>query len=361
MVRFALGLIAAPGLPSERKAAEQNDAAAVRALATRKLSALAPGLTPAEEDRLSHHVAAALSAIVQAETARVRAALAVLALEAPEASRESILRPVREIVLPEAEIMATLCEMLAPEELLGLAGVPPSPELAQRMRRCPDLAVAAALTSDAAGRAIEGLLAHPSAQIREAAVDALLAQAGDDLGLRMPDCGRSALPPTCGRAIREVIAGRVLERLGDSIEIPRSLTAHLRQRLDERLQAEDTLHNVERESQQLLSATFRAGTRSQDAVAAALKAGHRGHAAALLARAAGVSPEIVDRAATLRSAKAIVSLAWKAGFSMKLTMALQAALASLPPGAAIQPAPDGGFPLSEREMRWQLEFLARGS
>jgi hypothetical protein len=68
---------------------------------------------------------------------------------------------------------------------------------------------------------------------------------------------------------------------------------------------------------------------------------------------------VVDRASTLRSAKGMVSLVWKAGFTMRVAVALQTLLARLAPDAVLTAGPGGGFPLAVEEMRWQLEFLAR--
>ena len=79
----------------------------------------------------------------------------------------------------------------------------------------------------------------------------------------------------------------------------------------------------------------------------------------LLAIAAGTPVSAVDRASSLRSAKGLVSLVWRAGFTMRAAVALQALLARLAPDAVLTAGPDGGFPLAVEEMRWQLEFLAR--
>ena len=67
----------------------------------------------------------------------------------------------------------------------------------------------------------------------------------------------------------------------------------------------------------------------------------------------------MDRAASLRSAKGLISLVWKAGFTMRVAVALQTLLARLAPDAVLMAGPGGGFPLAVEEMRWQLEFLAR--
>ncbi|MFN6998428.1 MAG: hypothetical protein ACK4ST_00140, partial [Elioraea tepidiphila] len=80
--------------------------------------------------------------------------------------------------------------------------------------------------------------------------------------------------------------------------------------------------------------------------------------AAMLARAADVALSVVERAANLRSAKGLVAICWKAGFSMRAAASVQALLGRLPPNAILTAAP-GTWPLTEEEMRWHLGFLTR--
>jgi len=82
-------------------------------------------------------------------------------------------------------------------------------------------------------------------------------------------------------------------------------------------------------------------------------------ATAMLAVAAGVPASVVDRAATLRSAKALVSLVWRAGFSMQVAGPLQSLLARTSPDTVLRGGPSGAFPLAIDEMRWQIDFLMR--
>ena len=91
----------------------------------------------------------------------------------------------------------------------------------------------------------------------------------------------------------------------------------------------------------------------------AARRGEARYAAALLAAAAGAPISVIDRAALLRSAKGMVSLVWKAGFTMRAAVAMQYLLARLPPAGVLMPGPGDSFPLAVEEMRWQLDFLGR--
>lgn len=60
---------------------------------------------------------------------------------------------------------------------------------------------------------------------------------------------------------------------------------------------------------------------------------------------------------SLRNAKAIVALAWKAGLAMRTAVQLQLRLARLPPPAVLNARGGTDYPLDEDEMRWQLELV----
>jgi hypothetical protein len=103
-----------------------------------------------------------------------------------------------------------------------------------------------------------------------------------------------------------------------------------------------------------------AGKLDDNAVMDALRRNATLSAIAMLAVKAGVAVSVVERACELRSAKAIVSLAWKAGLSTQTARVLQAALARLAPDQILRSRDNRSFPLSEDEMRWQLGFLGAG-
>ncbi len=56
-----------------------------------------------------------------------------------------------------------------------------------------------------------------------------------------------------------------------------------------------------------------------------------------------------------RTAKAMVAIAWKAGFSMDMAIRLQRDFAKLDDKDMVRAKPDGGFPLSEADLDWFVE------
>lgn len=78
---------------------------------------------------------------------------------------------------------------------------------------------------------------------------------------------------------------------------------------------------------------------------------------AALALRARIQAPVVQKILSSHSAKALTALAWKSGFTMRLSTQLQLRVARLPPKARVTAGPGGGFPLGEAEMRWQIEFF----
>jgi Uncharacterised protein conserved in bacteria (DUF2336) len=164
--------------------------------------------------------------------------------------------------------------------------------------------------------------------------------------------------------LSEIVATHLLSKLAARADLAPALADELRRRIAPRLApvppapaapAETTAE----EALAWAHAVAARGELAEETLLAAARRGEAQYAAALLAIAAGTPVSAVDRASSLRSAKGLVSLVWRAGFTMRAAVALQALLARLAPDAVLTAGPDGGFPLAVEEMRWQLEFLAR--
>ena len=141
-----------------------------------------------------------------------------------------------------------------------------------------------------------------------------------------------------------------------------SMRDELRTRLEHRLSGQLAHRFIEPSAQEAVEAAHRlkrAGALKEAVLIAAAQRGESRLVAAMLAVAAGVPVSAVDRAVSLRSTKSLVSLIWRAGFSMVPAGPVQSLLARVPPDGMLLAGPDGEFPLSVEEMRWQLEFLAR--
>ena len=338
----------------------------VRILLARKLAALVPTLSAPDQARLSRETWDTLKALVADETARVRAVIADAVKELPDAPRELIRRLAQDTETSVCEPVIRLSPLLATEDLVALVTMAPAAgtvlAVARRGDLEPPVSDAIAATADAA--AIRALLANRSAQIREATLDALVARSVDHPDWHEPLVRRPSLPPRAARMLSEIVATHLLAELAARADLPPALAEELRRRVAARVApgAPETAAPTDMTAEAALAQAHAVAARGElveETLLAAARQGDARYSAALLAVAAGTPVSVVDRASSLRSAKGMVSLVWKAGFTMRAAVALQTLLARLAPDAVLTAGPGGGFPLAIEEMRWQLEFLAR--
>ncbi len=363
-VRAAVALNSAAPADADRILALDRDER-IRTLLARKLASLLPTLKLAERDRLQQHVLLVLASLVEDEAVRVRAAVADAVKDMPQAPREIILRLANDRAVPVSEPVIRLSPLLTTEDLLKLLAAAPNTAAATavacRSGVNETLSDAVAASSDTG--AIAALLANHSAAIREATLDALVANAAERTSWHAPLVRRPHLSSAASRALSDYVTTRLLDELASRADLSAELATELKQRLQVRLQQAMPLRpsRAANIGEAMAEAQIlAAGEQLHEATL--LRAVQRGEACmatALLATAAGVPVSVVERAATLRSAKGLVSLVWRAGFSMQVAGPLQTLLARTPPAAVLRGGAGGTFPLAIDEMRWQIDFLLR--
>jgi len=364
-VRAALALNpAAPPLANESLVRDPDER--VRILLARKLAGLLPTLAGDAQARVQRETFDALTTLVADEAARVRAAVAEVLKDMPEAPHALILALAHDAAVMVSEPVIRFSPSLSTEDLMSLLASAPSPDTARAVagRAAIDEAISDAIAATADNEAIRALLTNRSAQIREATLDALIARAASHVEWHEPLVNRPMLPARAARALSEIVATHLLEVLAARTDLDQTVGAELRSRLAVRLTAPEApaTRRMDQTIEQAMAearALDGEGRLTEHALLEATRQGETRLAAALLAVASGMPIAMVDRAASLRSAKGFVSLAWKAGFTMRAAGALQTVLARLAPGASLPAGPGGSFPLAVEEMRWQLDFLGR--
>jgi uncharacterized protein (DUF2336 family) len=240
------------------------------------------------------------------------------------------------------------------------AGPPPSTIMAVANRPKIDTSVSDAIVGTDDTAAIRALLSNPTAQIREATLDALAAQSEAQTDWQAPLVNRPYLPPRAQRMLAEIVTGHLLETLAARNDLHPRVAQTVRAAVElahpnpppDPLPDEDS-----RFARAHALALNRTGKLDDEAILEALRRNENPQVMAMLAVKADVRPAVVERACALRSAKGIVSLTWKAGLTVQTAVVLQVALANLTPDLVLRPSRESLFPLSEDEMRWQLAFL----
>ncbi len=363
-VRAAVALNpATPPEADEMLAADTDER--VRVLLARKLATSVPLLGAGDQAKLCEQAYRTLMNLVADEAVRVRATIAEMIKDLPNVPQELVLRLARDTVSIVSVPILRFSPLLETEDLLALLADPPHSGTASTIARRDFVpaAVAEAIAASSDNLAIQILLENPKAQIREATLDALIARAEGEPRWHGPMVRRPALTPKAARALAEIVATDLLGELTRRADLPVEAIALLRQRLAARMNAPEKPH-VPEASPDLDAALAWARARDaetrldEDVLLAATRDADIFRCVAIIAIAADIPASLVERARRLRHAKGLVSLVWKAGFSMRVAMPLQALLCNLPPTSLLSPKSGGGFPLTVEEMNWQVDFLS---
>ncbi len=364
-VRAALALnAAAPAQANDILASDHDEK--VRLLLARKLAVLLPSLSATDQTRLYQETWDTLGLLVADEATRVRALIADAIKSLPDAPHELVLRLAFDTEVSVYEPVIRLSPLLTAEDLVTLVVKAPAAgtvrAVAHRAGLAPTVCDAVAASMDSV--AIRALLENPSAQIRETTLDVLVARSVEHPDWHGLLVQRPSLPPRTTRLLSEIVATHLLEVLAARADLPPPLVEELHRRIAARVTArlpqdgaqEDITSDVALGRARALGMN---GNLTEECLLEAVRCGEARYATALLAVAAGTSISVVDRAASLRSAKGMISLVWKAGFTMRAAVAAQFLLARLPPHAVLNAGAGDSFPLAVEEMRWQLDFLGR--
>ena len=356
-VRAAVALNPSVDATGDQRLAGDGDER-VRLLIARKL---ATSLTGPVEAALRERTLGILSTLVRDEAVRIRTAIALIVAELPDLPRDLLLALAHDTAASVSEPVLRLSPLLSTEDLLNLLETPPHEAVAATIACRPNLpeAVASAIAASADSVAIQTLLSNQAASIKESTLDLLIARAEHEPGWHEPLVRRPRLSDHAARTLSEIVAAHLLKVLTERTDISAAVVAEIQQRLDEQLArapkpaARVTDETLMEEARQLDTM----GDLTETAVLAALRSGDVRRASTMLAVAASVPLAVMDRAASLRSAKALISLVWKAGFSMRAAGPVQTVIGQLGPEAAMLPSASGGYPLTPEELGWQLDFL----
>ncbi len=232
--------------------------------------------------------------------------------------------------------------------------------MAERKRVSEPLAECIIETADV--EAISQLLLNPSAQIRENTLDQLIEGAREIPEWHEPLILRPKLPFGAIRKIADFVAGSLLDILSQRNDIDDELRQDLELRVQKRLaqeksdddeQLSETLDVMEKKLRHLhidgdLNETYLRNYTGPD---------NRNVIILSLAIMAEITPVISRRIFMSHSAKAIMSLGWKAGISATFTTKIQSSIGNIPAEKWILPDEEENYPFTPREMQWQLALF----
>ena len=330
----------------------------VRCGLARKVASLAPTLSTEEQERVGDIVGETLKVLAEDQLTRVRGILAEELRNTDKVPVEVIERLARDEEISVSGPVLENSPLLGDEVLLEIINSNHvQGALSAISRRAGlDSALSDAVVETDETDAITALLSNSSAQIREETLDALVERADRNEDWHGPLVARPKLSSRAVRGLADCVAGSLLQDLESRTDLDAETASAVLETISRRLAEDDEPDGPLPEER--AEAMHEKGALDEGALAKALGKGDRGFVIAALALASGLSRPAVQKVVSLASAKGIVAVAWRAGFSMGLAEQLQLRLARIAPDAVMRPADGGGFPMTDEELDWQIEFFA---
>jgi uncharacterized protein (DUF2336 family) len=368
-----LGYLAAHGLPATRRAVAANIAAPehanrllsededddVRVELARKIVRLMPDLSREEAVHVRDIAIEMLEKLASDQVPRVRAILAeeIKRLDCvPKSVVDRLARDIEQIVaapileysplLSDADLVEIIASAEAEHALRAIARRQPlSSEVSDVIVGSLDIP------------AVATLLANPHATIRERTLEELVETAESIEELHTPLTLRSDLSIRTIRRLASFVGTVLLESLKDRSSLDEDTRTFLNRRLRTRLQEGDARKSAVTDAVQMVSLAVEGGYLNGEFVEEVAEGGNKEAVIVALATLARVPPQTVRRIIDAHSAKAIIALIWRARLSMRVAFKIQVFVMRLAPNKWLAARNGKDFPLSEDEIRWQLNYF----
>lgn len=370
----ALFYLATEGSPATRRAVAGNRATPaqanrlladdsdgdVRVQLARKIGQLLPNLPADASERMRELTLETLERLAHDQLPRVRQMLAeeIKMLDCvPKSIVKALARDIEAVSAPileyspllsDADLIEIISTAQASYALLAIAKRSP---LGANVSE----AIAAALDVPAVG----ALLLNSGANIRQTTLEKIVNHARKIKDWHLPLVLRNDLPQRTIRRIAGFVSVSLIEKLAERRGLDEKTRRHLCQQLQKRIEDDDdpTRGSAKPLKAPDLIALRKAGKLDDTFLENAAEQGSKETVIAALALLANIPVDVAARIFQTGSAKPITSLVWRAGLSMRAAFKIQTLLLKLP-ARDLLPARGGvGFPMTEDEMRWHLNYF----
>ncbi|MCZ6590052.1 MAG: DUF2336 domain-containing protein [Alphaproteobacteria bacterium] len=371
-----------------------------------KIADITVNFADGQQDNIYRLTMDALEVLARDQLVRVREILAETLKECPQAPVDVMERLARDREITVSQPVLENSPVLSEEFLVSVISSDPVhgtlSAIARRVALGEDVADAIVHNGDA--EAIAALLGNESTQIREETLDRIVDQASGEPTWHKPLVHRPNLHAEAAMRIAEIVAAPLLDDLGKRGDLDADTISAIKEVVLRRLDSDDFTnmpqqsahpalddkHSEESELSPINGTEEREGEatlpanqtpeNSEDTkesvvtkrvrqmylndelndheISSALASGGQEFVIYAVALKSKTPVDVVSRAISMRSAKAIVALCWKADLSMRLATRVQMHLAHIPPSDVLRATASEDFPLSSDEMRWQLEFIS---
>lgn len=333
----------------------------VRIVLARRLVKILPDLSQDKYSQLYAFAVQSLGMLALDEVLKIRRALAETLKDHAHTPPAVAAQLARDLEREVSEPILRFCAALSDDDLVDILKTHPANWAAEAVagRKILSERVSRAVIDTGNVRAGEILLSNEGALIGGDLYETIVERAREYPEWHRPIAARKTLPPLMAMKLAAYVDKTVAKILIERTDIDKRTIGEVTQVVQRRVEFEDERRktidrsNPAERAQKL----FAANEITEEMLSDALAMDDREFVIACLALRAGTTMEDVRKIFDVRAPKSICALTWRAGFSMRLALKLQQTLGRVPHTALIYPRGGTDYPLTEEQMRWQLDAI----
>jgi len=213
--------------------------------------------------------------------------------------------------------------------------------------------------------AISRLLENANAQLQESTLDSLIERASAEPSWQEPLIYRPELNERSSIRLAQAVATQLLDRILARRDLPpaavQAIAREVKKRLEDEVAHRPAAGTVTDGYGPLLEKARELnhqGRLDEAKLMVALLSDDTDQVVAGLSVLTGMAVPVILQVIAAQSPRALCALAWTAGMSALFAAELQIHLGQIAAAAAIGPAANGKYRLTEDEMRWQMDMFA---
>jgi uncharacterized protein (DUF2336 family) len=350
-----------PGTPLQADLIMAEDAdEEVRHELARKIGRLVPNLSRQENQRLTDLAMKTLEILARDDLPRVRATIAEeikLAGNVPKHLIDRLARDVEDIV---AAPILEYSPLLNEQDLLDIirGGMGEGALNAVARRAGLSAKVSDAVVDQGSVDAVALLLANTSAEIAERTLEQIATAAETRREWHRPIVDRENLPVRVVRRVAGFISAALIEQLIQRNDLEPNLVTELRQSVRRRIERGELVDQAVEESADARAKRMHdEGTLNEEALIEAIDQSETAFVRHALILKSGFPMATVNAILNTGGGKGITALAYKADLTMAMAETLQRRMGRVKPDLMLRATADGGYPLSEQDIDWYLDFF----
>lgn len=330
----------------------------IRVALANRLANLLPELD--REAQTQHYKIAseALAVLALDEVLKIRTALSAALKNVHNAPPKVALQLAQDVERAVSEPILRFCLALSDASLIEiLSDAPEAWKIsAIAAREAVSEKVSDAIIETGDIQAGTALLENENALITVRGYGKIVEHARDIIEWQRPLALRKALPKAIALEMSGFVEAKIMQILLCTQQFDADTVLDIKRNFHLGLEMLETAEESETLSERIAK-HVREDTLSDEVILTASAMQDKAFVIAALAKLSGYKKEIIEKIVALNAPQPFTALIWKAGLSMRTCLTLQRELAKIPRAKLLYPRDGVDFPMSEEDMKWQLELV----